>query len=170
MTELLAALVALLAILMTGALASPAAARTDNPADEFAERPLDALRYDRTHKCTGKAQRGALALRHWLEADRAGSDWGMYDCRKTRTGSSLSLRAEGRAINWRLDARARAATGRQQARAHAARRRPARPPFALAARMGIQEIIWNARSGPEAPADVPLQRLRRDQQRDPPAP
>ena len=131
---------------MTGALASPAAARTDNPADKFAQRPLDTLRYDQTHECTGKAQRGALALRHWLEANRAGSDWGIYNCRKTRTGSSLSLHAEGRAIDWHLDAGTK---GGHRAGNKLVRTLLADDPrgrhFALAARMGVQEIIWNCK-------------------------
>ena len=108
MTKRFAALVALLAVLVTGALASPAAARSANPGDKFAHRPLDGMRYDHTHTCTGKAQRGALALRRWLQANRPGSDWGIYNCRTTHTGDSLSLHAEGRAIDWHLDARAKA--------------------------------------------------------------
>jgi hypothetical protein len=146
MTKLVAALVALLAVLVTGALASPAAARTDTPADPFAHRALDSLRYDRTHRCTGKAQRGALALRRWLEANRPGSDWGIYNCRTTRTGSSLSLHAEGRAIDWHLDARTTA--GRRAGNklvalllADDTRGRH----FALARRMGVQELIWDCK-------------------------
>ena len=146
MTKLSAALVALLAVLVTGALASPAAARSANPGDKFAHRPLDGMRYDRTHTCTGKAQRGALALRGWLQANRPGSDWGIYNCRTTRTGSSLSLHAEGRAIDWHLDARAKAGrrAGNKLVRALLADDMRGRH-FALARRMGVQEIIWDCK-------------------------
>ena len=143
MTKLFAALAALLA---TCVLASPAAARTDNPADKFAQRSLDSLRYDDTHKCSGKAQRGTLALRSWLQANRPGSDWGIYNCRTTHSGSSLSLHAEGRAIDWHLNARTKRGhrAGNELVRALLADDMRGRH-FALARRMGVQEIIWDCK-------------------------
>ena len=85
-------------------------------------------------------------MRRWLEANRPGSNWGIYNCRRTRTGSSLSLHAEGRAIDWHLDARTKGGhrAGNKLVRALLADD-PRGRHFALAARMGVQEIIWNCK-------------------------
>ena len=107
---------------------------------------LDSYDYDFARRCTGRAQRGTLALQSWLGDHVRGVTWGIYSCRRTRSGSSMSLHAEGRAVDWHLDvgkAADRAAANRLVSAflAPDAAGRPA----AMARRMGVQEIIWNCR-------------------------
>ena len=107
---------------------------------------LDSYDYDFARRCTGRAQRGTLALQSWLGRHVRGVTWGIYSCRRTRSGSSMSLHAEGRAVDWHLDVRKpadRAAANRLISAflAPDAAGRPA----AMARRMGLQEIIWNCR-------------------------
>jgi hypothetical protein len=149
----LLALALLLAALPTTALAAypdsfgPVA---DNPADALGDLPIEQFTYDRATHCVKKPPRGALALQSWLEANVRGVSWGIMRCEiwsRPPAKSSASLHAEGRAVDWHLDAH-------DKADAKAARRliglllapddqgRPA----ALARRMGVQEIIWDCRS------------------------
>jgi hypothetical protein len=116
------------------------------PASAADLRTVDAYRYDWAHGCTGHSQPGTLALADWLAANSLGGSWGIYNCRKIGTGTTVSLHAEGRAIDWHLDARKPvefAAAKRlikellgSDASGH---------PRALARRMGVQEIIYNCR-------------------------
>jgi hypothetical protein len=110
----------------------------------LASQPIDGYRYDWARRCTGGPQRGALALQGWLAAHVKGVSWGIYNCRKTRLGSNLSLHAEGRAVDWHLDVHKRAdrATAYQVIHALLAPDASGRP-HALARRMGLQEIIYN---------------------------
>ena len=88
------------------ALAAPAHAGTNEMTAQIgpmAAQVLDGYRYDRTRRCTGGPQRGARALSDWLVANVPGVSWGIYNCRRVRGGSSLSLHAEGRAVDWHLD-------------------------------------------------------------------
>ena len=139
---LLACLVCALAL----ALAAAAPAAAPNPADLLADLPIDDYAYDHAEGCKKRPTPGALALVEWLERNAGGASWGIVRCSKLGP-KSFSLHAEGRAIDWHLDA------------AHAADRAEARRliglllgtdrvgnPHALARRMGIQEIIWNCRS------------------------
>jgi len=111
-----------------------------------AAEPIDDYRYDRAKKCRKQPTPGALALVNWLEKNAKGSFWGIIRCEKWGRNSA-SLHAEGRAVDWHLDA------------SNPADRREARRlialwlvadrdgnEHALARRMGIQEIIWNCRS------------------------
>lgn len=109
-------------------------------------RPLDALGIDDAHGCQKGPQPGALALESWLARHWIGGSWGIFNCRRVHGTTHWSLHAEGRALDWRLDAaipRERAAADRLIAHllASDARGRP----FALARRMGVQEIIFNCR-------------------------
>jgi hypothetical protein len=108
--------------------------------------PIDDYAYDRAKDCRKRPTPGALALVGWLEKNAKGSFWGIMRCERWGKNSA-SLHAEGRAVDWHLDA------------ARPADRREARRlidlwlatdsegnEHALARRMGIQEIIWNCRS------------------------
>src|SRR4051794_32864876 len=114
--------------------------------DGLVGRGLDSYGYDYARRCTGRAQPGTLALQSWLGHHVRGVTWGIYGCRRTRSGLSMSLHAEGRAVDWHLDVRKAAdrAAANRLIRAFlgpdAAGRRAA-----MARRMGIQEIIWNCR-------------------------
>ena len=76
-----------------------------NPADRLARtadrglplRPRAAL-----HRRTRGA--GALALQRWLAAHARGQSWGIMRCEKL-SRRNYSLHAEGRALDWHLDAR-----------------------------------------------------------------
>ena len=112
----------------------------------LAGKPLDSYHYDFARRCTGRAQPGTLALQSWLGHHVRGKTWGIYDCRRTRGGSNMSLHAEGRAVDWHLDV-AKAADRAAAKHLISALLAPdaAGRPAALARRMGLQEIIWNCR-------------------------
>jgi hypothetical protein len=112
----------------------------------LAQRPVDDYRYDHAKACRKHPTPGARALVEWLEKNATGSFWGIMRCEKWGKNSA-SLHAEGRAVDWHLDA------------SSPADRREARRlidmwlapdgegnEHAFARRMGIQEIIWNCRS------------------------
>lgn len=131
------------------ALTAPAASialPASNPANKLLERGLDPVRYDRATKCTKSPAKGMLALQSWLERNSAGSSWGIMRCERWGRNSA-SLHAEGRAIDWHLDARV-AAQKRAAERLIALLLAPdkAGNPVALARRMGIQGIIFDCRS------------------------
>ena len=119
-------------------VAVPAFAASLGPIDEYA--------YDHARKCVKKPAKGALALQDWLARNSAGESWGIMRCERL-SGKNFSLHAEGRAIDWHLDARVpsdRRAADRLIKRLLAADSEG--NPHALARRMGVQEIIWNCRS------------------------
>ena len=143
---------ALGAILLTLAPASAVAFPTvfrpvrDNPADRLASAPIEGYRYDHARRCVKRPRGGALSLQRWLARHAAGESWGIMRCEKLGRGN-YSLHAEGRAIDWRLDAR-KPAGRRAGDRLIRTLLAPdgAGNPHALARRMGVQEIIWDCRS------------------------
>ena len=117
-----------------------------NPADRLADRPIDDYAYDHARECRKRPMPGTLALEGWLERNARGVSWGIMRCEKWGKNSA-SLHAEGRAIDWHLDA-SRPADRREARRLidlFLATDRAGNE-HALARRMGIQEIIWNCRS------------------------
>jgi hypothetical protein len=108
--------------------------------------PIDDYRYDHAKKCHKRPTPGALALVDWLESNSTGVSWGIMRCEKWGKNSA-SLHAEGRAVDWHLDA-ARPADRAEARRLIDRLLAPdsAGNPHALARRMGIQEIIWNCRA------------------------
>ncbi len=123
------------------AVAAPAIARVS-----LGSRPLDALRSDDARGCAKRPQPGAVALESWMARHWIGESWGILNCRHVERTSRWSLHAEGRALDWGLDAAIpaeRAAADRLVARlvASDAQGRP----FALARRMGVEEIVFNCR-------------------------
>ena len=134
---------ALFAALGAGASALP---RT-NPAERFTHLPIDPYRYDYAKSCRRTASAGIRGLKRWLEANSLGESWGTLVCRNVAGSSNVSLHAEGRAIDWRLDA----ARPREKRAADALIRMLLATDskgnrHALARRMGIQEIIFNCRA------------------------
>jgi hypothetical protein len=135
---------ALLTLLIASVPAASALA--SNPADRMADQPIDDYAYDHAKECRKRPTKGALALVDWLERNARGTSWGIMRCE--RWGKKrASLHAEGRAIDWHLDASKPA--DRREARRlidlWLATDRAGNE-HALARRMGIQEIIWNCRS------------------------
>lgn len=135
---------ALLTLLLVTAL-TPAAFGS-NPADRMADAPIDDYAYDHAEDCRKRPMAGALALVDWLERNARGEFWGIMRCERWGKGRA-SLHAEGRGIDWHLDAR-RPADRREARRLIDLLLATDRAgnEHALARRMGIQEIIWNCRS------------------------
>lgn len=128
-------------VLAPGAHALP----RSNPADRLLRVPVDELRYEHARGCRRSMSRGALALSQWLARNTRGEYWGGVRCERLGR-SSFSMHAEGRAVDWHLDARI--AADRREGR------RLLRLLFgadsqgnenALARRMGIIEAIWDCR-------------------------
>lgn len=117
-----------------------------NPADRLADQPIDSYRYDQAKRCARSPRRGTLALERWLGAHARGESWGIMRCEKL-SRRNYSLHAEGRAIDWHLDARNSSGrgAGRRLIKLLLAPDRAGNP-HALARRMGIQEIIWDCRA------------------------
>ena len=142
------AAVALCGLTSPAAAALPAvfAAVPGNPANRLASLPMDDYRYDRADRCRRAPQAGTLALQAWLQRNAGGLSWGIMRCEKLGP-KNFSLHAEGRALDWHLDAR-KPLERREAERLIALLLAPDRldMPHALARRMGIQEIIWNCHS------------------------
>jgi hypothetical protein len=116
-----------------------------NPADRLAKLPIDPYGYDTAKKCLKRVPKGTLALEAWLGRNAGGASWGIMRCEKWGKDSA-SLHAEGRAIDWHLDAH----SGRDRAEAKRLINLLLAPDksgniHALARRMGIQELIWNCK-------------------------
>jgi hypothetical protein len=137
-------MLALVAAAMTVGVAS--ALPNGNPANRLLSKPIDGYAYDHAKGCRKHPMRGTVALQRWLQSNAAGVSWGIMRCSKLGR-RNYSLHAEGRALDWHLDARnagQRRAANRLIKLLLATDRRGNR--HALARRMGIQEIIWNCRS------------------------
>jgi hypothetical protein len=139
-------------LLVTG-LARGAVFPHVNPADRLAGRAIDSYEYDYAKRCVKTPQTGAVALQHWLEAHVAGEFWGIMRCEKWGP-KSASLHAEGRAIDWHLDARDPAAKAQayRLIKLLLASDKHGNGQ-ALARRMGIQEIIYDCKSWWSNPSD-----------------
>jgi hypothetical protein len=132
---------------VTASLAAAAAGGLrPNPANDpsLVDEPMDAYRYDYPEGCRAKVPAGMKALQAWLESNVRGETWGILRCEKL--GDGFSLHAEGRAIDWHLDAAVR--------RERRAAKRLIRTllqtdangnPHALAHRMGVQGLIYNCK-------------------------
>lgn len=128
-------------------LAGAAAPLKSNPANDsrLLRKPIEASRYDDGTKCQRGVRRGTRALERWLDHHFHGVSWGSYRCERWGPGS-FSIHAEGRALDWHLDA------GVPAQRRNAMRlielllatdRRG--EPTALARRMGVQGLIFNCK-------------------------
>jgi hypothetical protein len=117
-----------------------------NPADRLAKLPVDDYAYDHAKGCRKSPQKGTLAFKTWLERNAGGAFWGIMRCEKLGP-KNYSLHADGRAIDWHLDAATK--SGQREARRIISlllAPDKAGNPHALARRMGVQEIIWDCRS------------------------
>jgi hypothetical protein len=125
-------------------LAAPAAALPrSNPADKLAAEPIEEPVYDPATHCTKKRRPGVEEFVKWLEGNVRGVNWGSYRCEKWGRHEA-SLHAEGRAVDWHLDAKD-SADKREAGRLIEMLLAPdaAGNEQALARRMGVQEIIWD---------------------------
>ncbi|MDW5595309.1 hypothetical protein VSS74_13255 [Conexibacter stalactiti] len=143
----LAAALLLLLTLPAAAHAWPAhyPAVAGNPANagRIFQLPLEPSVYDPATRCSKRPKPGMTALVGWLESNVEGVSWGTYRCERWGKRSA-SLHAEGRAVDWHLDA-ASPADRREANRLIGLLLAPdkAGNPHALARRMGVEEIIWD---------------------------
>ena len=144
-------LVLLISAAMFVAAGAAAPASTSPPVPSMSVKlsrtPLDKERYVRATGCSKGAQRGMVAFQRLLERTGGpGSSWGIYNCRRIAGSSSLSLHAEGRALDWRLDVKKPAERAQALALIKALLAPDAEGrPHALARRLGIEELIFNCR-------------------------
>jgi hypothetical protein len=124
-------------------LAAVPARVVGNPADRMLAVPIEASVYDPATHCSRKPKPGMIALQRWLEGNFRGVSWGTYRCEMWGKHEA-SLHAEGRALDWHLDATL-AADRREAERLVRLLLAPdaAGNPQALARRMGVEEIIWD---------------------------
>ncbi len=123
-------------------LAEALPAFPNNPVERISA-PIDGVFYDSATHCDPKPKPGMVRFQGWLETHVGGGEWGTFRCEKWGPGSA-SLHAEGRAIDWHLDARD-PASQREGTRLIRMLLAPDRAgnPTALARRMGVEEIIWD---------------------------
>ena len=142
------ALAGLATILSLAAAASASIRPADNPADHprLVSKPIEGFRYDAGERCRSDVPRGMRAFSRWLDRNVRGESWGITRCEKWGPGS-FSLHAEGRAIDWRLDASSRKdkRAAMRLIRTLLARDRKGND-AALARRMGVQGLIFNCRA------------------------
>jgi hypothetical protein len=124
-----------------------AAALTGNPANDrsLLRKPIEAPRYDDGKRCQRGERPGTRALERWIDSHFRGTSWGTYRCEKWGPGS-FSIHAEGRALDWHLDA------GDPAEKRNAMRlidmllaSDRTGEPTALARRMGVQGLIFDCR-------------------------
>jgi hypothetical protein len=117
-----------------------------NPADRLAKLPIDDYRYDHATHCNKRPRKGTVAFQAWLGRHAGGSSWGIIRCEMWGKNSA-SLHAEGRALDWHMDARTR--SGRREGKRIISlllATDKSGNTHALARRMGVQEIIWDCKS------------------------
>ena len=139
---------AALAVVLIGASVAGAVSPLHaNPANDkqLLNKPMESSRYDDGTHCQAGTRRGVRALEGWLGRHFKGVSWGSYRCEKWGPGS-FSVHAEGRALDWHLDA------GNPAQKRNAMRlidmlisRDRNGEPTALARRMGVQGLIFNCR-------------------------
>lgn len=85
-------------------VASLAPSVSDSPAERLARVAPDLEEYDPATRCSRSPKPGMIAFVAWLGRTSAGSSWGTFRCELWGEGDA-SLHAEGRAVDWHLDAR-----------------------------------------------------------------
>ncbi|MGH2925956.1 MAG: hypothetical protein ACRDK1_08295 [Solirubrobacterales bacterium] len=95
-------------------------------------------------RCRGRAQPGTISLRRYIDHWFHGHSLGIYNCRNVAGTNHLSTHAEGRALDWALDA----TVPNQRREAHRIihyflRKDSLGKPRAMARRWGIEVIIYD---------------------------
>ena len=138
----------LVGILCLCAGAAATAALRTNPANDprLIDKPIEDPQYDPGRECRSSPPPGMLKFQNWLERNVRGETWGIMRC-ENWGGGNYSLHAEGRAIDWRLDARR---AGERRAAMNLIRTLIERDrngnTTALARRMGVQGIIFDCKA------------------------
>jgi hypothetical protein len=119
-----------------------------NPANHrsLINKPIENPEYDPGRGCRDHPPKGMQAFEKWLQKNVRGETWGIMRC-ESWGGGNFSLHAEGRAIDWHLDARnnddERAADNLIKTLIERDRNGNM---TALARRMGVQGIIFNCKT------------------------
>jgi hypothetical protein len=119
-----------------------------NPANDprLLDKPIDDFSYDPARRCRPGARPGAEALARWIERHTRGELWGIYRCERWGKHSA-SVHAEGRAVDYRLDA---GVPKERRAAMHLIRLLLEEDrngnEAALARRMGVQGLIFNCKA------------------------
>ncbi|MBA2240700.1 MAG: hypothetical protein H0W09_05590 [Solirubrobacterales bacterium] len=107
------------------------------------DKPLENYRYDYASECRSNPPKGMRAFEKGMRQNVRGESWGIMRCEKWGPNSA-SLHAEGRAIDWHLDARNRAEKREARKLINLLLERDRRGnKAALARRMGVQGLIFN---------------------------
>lgn len=95
-------------------------------------------RWEKAVRCSGGPALGAVALLNWLSRQWPhGWSGGIYNCRPVRGRQSMSIHAEGRAVDFMLPV--------HQGKAHESGDDIVKALGARGDQLGIQAIIWNRR-------------------------
>ena len=148
-------LLSLAACALLLASTASAAGLAPNPANDrtLLDEPIEGYAYDEAKRCREQVPAGMKALERWLERNVPGESWGIVRCSHLRPGAvaerrgSWSVHAEGRAIDWHLDAGV-AKERRAAMRLIRTLLMPDRngEPHALARRMGVQGLIFDCKA------------------------
>jgi hypothetical protein len=117
-----------------------------NPANDpsILDKPIDPYQYDYAKGCRSKVPSGVRALQRWLEDNVRGETWSVLRCEKL--GDGFSVHAEGRALDWHLDAGVRRERRAAKRLIRALLKKDANGnQHALALRMGVQGLIYNCK-------------------------
>jgi len=120
----------------------------NNPANHrsLIDKPIENSEYDPGRGCRDRPPTGMLAFQDWLQQNIRGETWGIMRC-ENWGGGNFSLHAEGRAIDWHLDARQ---AGERRAAMNLIKTLIERDrkgnTAALARRMGVQGIIFDCKT------------------------
>jgi len=136
------------AFLLAAAMPAQAGRLGHNPANDprLLNKPIEDLSYDRATRCRSGAQPGAAALADWISSHTRGELWGINRCEKWGPHSA-SVHAEGRAIDYRLDAGIAKEKRAAMHLIHVFLEPDRNGNFAaLARRMGVQGLIFNCKA------------------------
>ena len=121
----------------------------------LSQKPIEDYRYDHATRCSKQVPPGTKELENWLGRHTSGETWGITRCEKLSPGN-FSVHAEGRAIDWHLDAR----DGKERHEAmHLIRKELLATDRrgnenALARRMGVQGIIFDCQAWWSSPGGL----------------
>ena len=113
---------------------------------DLVDKPIEGFAYDEAKQCRKRPPDGIKAFERWLERNVPGETWGITRCERWGRGS-YSLHAEGRAIDWHLDAgvAAERRAAMRLIRTLLARDRNGER-AALARRIGVQGLIFDCKT------------------------
>ena len=119
-----------------------------NPANHrsLIDKPIENPKYNPGRECRDHPPKGMRRFEEWLSKNVRGETWGIMRC-ESWGGGNFSLHAEGRAIDWHLDARRAGERRAAMNLIHTLIERDRKGnTTALARRMGVQGIIFDCKT------------------------